>query len=73
MLTAANAHNSDVNVIDWNPNEPFLASGGDDNMLKIWDLRSFDKGIPVATFKHHTQPGEYDCGILYASFRQVTI
>jgi len=56
MLTAVNAHNSDVNVIDWNPNEPFLASGGDDNMLKIWDLRSFDKGIPVATFKHHTQP-----------------
>merc|ERR1719189_1479151 len=56
MLTAINAHNSDVNVIDWNQNEPFLASGGDDNMLKIWDLRSFDKGEPVAVFKHHTQP-----------------
>ena len=56
MLTAANAHNSDVNVIDWNKNEPFLASGGDDNLLKIWDLRSFDKGEPVAVFKHHTQP-----------------
>jgi len=56
MLTATNAHNSDVNVIDWNKNEPFLASGGDDNMLKIWDLRSFDKGEPVAVFKHHTQP-----------------
>ena len=56
MLTAANAHSSDVNVIDWNKNEPFLASGGDDNLLKIWDLRSFDKGQPVAVFKHHTKP-----------------
>jgi len=56
MLTAVNAHSSDVNVIDWNKNEPFLASGGDDNMVKIWDLRSFDKGQPVAVFKHHSQP-----------------
>jgi len=56
MLTVPNAHSSDVNVIDWNRNEPFLASGGDDNLLKIWDLRSFDKGQPVAVFKHHTQP-----------------
>ena len=56
MLTVENAHGSDVNVIDWNQNEPFIASGGDDNLLKIWDLRSFDKGQPVATFKHHTAP-----------------
>ena len=25
-------------------------------MLKIWDLRMFEKGKPVAVFKHHTQP-----------------
>jgi len=56
MLTVNNAHNSDVNVIDWNRNEPFIASGGDDNLLKIWDLRSVDKGQPVAVFKHHTRP-----------------
>ena len=56
MLTVANAHDRDVNVIDWNKNEPFIASGGDDGMLKIWDLRMFDKGKPVAVFKHHTQP-----------------
>ena len=56
MLTAKAAHDSDVNVIDWNKNEPFLASGGDDGYLKVWDLRVFDKGQPVAAFKHHTAP-----------------
>ena len=56
MLTVSDAHDRDVNVIDWNKNEPFIASGGDDGMLKIWDLRMFDKGQPVAVFKHHTQP-----------------
>lgn len=27
MLTADNAHESDINVISWNRNEPFIASG----------------------------------------------
>ncbi|XP_055534972.1 glutamate-rich WD repeat-containing protein 1 [Wyeomyia smithii] len=54
MLTAANAHESDVNVISWNKNEPLLASGGDDGYLHIWDLRQFQSKSIVATFKHHT-------------------
>ena len=56
QLTVPNSHESDVNVIDWNANEPFIASGGDDGYLKIWDLRQFAKGQPVATFKHHAAP-----------------
>ena len=39
MITIANAHESDVNVINWNKNEPYIVSGGDDCLLKIWDLR----------------------------------
>ncbi|XP_054849465.1 glutamate-rich WD repeat-containing protein 1 [Eublepharis macularius] len=56
MLTTSQAHDADVNVISWNQNEPFIVSGGDDGALKIWDLRQFQKGLPVATFKQHTAP-----------------
>ncbi|KAI5645503.1 WD domain, g-beta repeat domain-containing protein [Phthorimaea operculella] len=56
MLTAENAHQSDVNVITWNSKEPFIASGGDDGFIHIWDLRQFTSSTPVGTFKHHTAP-----------------
>ncbi|XP_059054057.1 glutamate-rich WD repeat-containing protein 1 [Achroia grisella] len=56
MLTANNAHESDINVISWNSKEPFIASGGDDGFLHIWDLRQFTTSTPVGTFKHHTAP-----------------
>lgn len=56
MLACDNAHSSDINVISWNRNEPFIASGGDDGVLHIWDLRQFQTKTPIATFKHHTKP-----------------
>ncbi|XP_028985916.1 glutamate-rich WD repeat-containing protein 1 [Betta splendens] len=56
MLSANEAHASDVNVISWNRTEPFLLSGGDDGLLKVWDLRQFKTGRPVANFKQHSAP-----------------
>ncbi|ENN79900.1 glutamate-rich WD repeat-containing protein 1 [Dendroctonus ponderosae] len=55
MLTCNRAHESDVNVISWNRNEPFIVSGGDDGFLYVWDLRQFHRKSPLATFKHHTK------------------
>ncbi|XP_069038630.1 glutamate-rich WD repeat-containing protein 1 [Lepisosteus oculatus] len=56
MLTAGQAHGSDVNVLSWNRREPFLLSGGDDGLLRVWDLRQFRSGLPVASFKQHCAP-----------------
>ncbi|CAF1221412.1 unnamed protein product, partial [Didymodactylos carnosus] len=53
MLVEQNAHTTDVNVISWNNKEPFILSGGDDGFIKVWDLRQFSHGTPVASFKHH--------------------
>ncbi|KAG7270137.1 hypothetical protein CRUP_027207 [Coryphaenoides rupestris] len=64
MMSTNEAHSSDVNVISWNRSEPFLLSGGDDGLLKVWDLRQFQastwsastSGRPVASFKQHSAP-----------------
>ncbi|KAK2903141.1 hypothetical protein QQF64_009948 [Cirrhinus molitorella] len=56
MLSANGAHSSDINVISWNRTEPFILSGGDDGLLKVWDLRQFQSGSPVASFKQHSAP-----------------
>ncbi|SBT32872.1 ribosome assembly protein RRB1, putative [Plasmodium ovale wallikeri] len=50
-----NAHTSDVNVLSWNEHfEYMLASGGDDALIKIWDIRNPSKN--VAELKFHKEP-----------------
>ncbi|XP_031844988.1 WD repeat-containing protein 1 l(2)09851 [Nomia melanderi] len=58
MLTAADVHTADINVISWNRKESqFLVSGGDDGLICVWDLRQFGPNTqPLAMFKQHTAP-----------------
>nr|XP_033330671.1 glutamate-rich WD repeat-containing protein 1 [Megalopta genalis]XP_033330672.1 glutamate-rich WD repeat-containing protein 1 [Megalopta genalis] len=58
MLTAADVHTADINVISWNRKESqFLVSGGDDGLIFVWDLRQFGSNTqPLAMFKQHTAP-----------------
>lgn len=51
------ASETDINVISWNCiATPMLASGDDQGILRIWDLRNFTEGGHVAYFKYHTGP-----------------
>lgn len=56
MIAVDNAHTLDVNGISWNRKEPFIVSGGDDGVVKVWDLRQIQAKEPVAHFKHHSGP-----------------
>ncbi|CAM2110180.1 unnamed protein product [Caretta caretta] len=59
------AHTASVEDLQWSPTEATVfascsADGsirwGDDGALRVWDLRLFQTGTSVATFKQHTAP-----------------
>lgn len=62
VISVADAHEQDVNVISWNKNTDYLlVSGGDEGGLNVWDLRNFKpssstRPTPVASFAWHTAP-----------------
>ena len=49
------AHSLDVCGVKWSPNGRLLASGGNDNLVNVWDSYGKDSwSAPLYTFKDHT-------------------
>lgn len=46
-------HNSLIRAVDYNPNKPYhIATGGDDALVNLWDIRQLDK--PLMEVEGHT-------------------
>lgn len=59
------AHRYGVTDIDYNPNKPYvLATGGQDGLVKFWDLRSAKAPLLVARGGH----SHYVCNVKYNPF-----
>ncbi len=53
-LSVDEKHKVDVNVLSWNKLVNYLVvTGADDGSFRVWDLRSFQSGEPVAKFSWH--------------------
>lgn len=52
-ITTLTGHSGQVNSVAFHPKEFWLASGSDDNTIKIWDYRSFRC---LSTLTEHTGP-----------------
>ncbi|KAJ8309898.1 hypothetical protein KUTeg_011763 [Tegillarca granosa] len=48
-----NNHSQEVCGLSWSPDGKLLASGGNDNVLNIWDTSLGDDSTPLHTFTHH--------------------
>jgi ribosome assembly protein RRB1 len=53
-VLSVRAHDSDVNVISWNPSAPhLLLSGADDGIFRVWDLRNFKSSAALLHSSSH--------------------
>ena len=64
-VTSIKAHRYGITDIDYNPNKPYvLATGGQDGMVKFWDMRSAKLPLLVARGGHN----HYVCNVKYNPF-----
>jgi WD40 repeat protein len=43
-------HHGNVNAVAWSPDSKYIASGGNDNLVQVWDTTS---GTPLMVYKGH--------------------
>lgn len=51
LISEHKKHKEEVCGLEWSPKEPYLASGGNENHVYIWDIR---KKNPVQFYNEHT-------------------
>uniref|UniRef100_F1L0B5 Glutamate-rich WD repeat-containing protein 1 n=1 Tax=Ascaris suum TaxID=6253 RepID=F1L0B5_ASCSU len=49
VCTVPDAHESDVNVLSWNKQEPLLVTGGDDATLRVWTLKTIQVRVVLCS------------------------
>jgi cell division cycle protein 20 (cofactor of APC complex) len=54
QVSTLHAHTQEVCGLKWSPDGQQLASGGNDNLLNIWDVNNRDLGTPLFSLNHHT-------------------
>lgn len=52
IVSTLRKHEQEVCGLRWSPHDTYLASGGNDNIINIWDIRKGD-GNPVYSFADH--------------------
>ena len=53
-LTKLSGHTMDVCSLEWSPSGQYLGSGGNDNIVNIWNTNGIDsRKNPIMTFKEH--------------------
>lgn len=53
-FSRADTHKSTIRTVDYNPNKPYcVATGGDDAMVNIWDVRQITQPVMVVEGHSH--------------------
>jgi eukaryotic-like serine/threonine-protein kinase len=60
LLAYAGQRNEVVRAVAWSPNGKYIASGGNDGSVQVWDART---GVRTVTYTVHQTPGHQNTAV----------